>query len=363
LEATPSTAGSSAGSRVRGAQDGIHSFLRTIEWYFDDSAPSRTPGARRVRIVLGAMFLVYAVVLEVLAVSHEDVGISPLFIAIGALPLLLNRFGRFAHYFLPVFLGLFSYVVAAQFALQFKLGVHYTPQIRIEHWLTPGPIPTVWLQQHLYHGRTGALETFSVVMYASHFLVPLILGLALAMSRNGRAFAALMFGILTVSVLGEIAYVLAPTAPPWLAGQEGYLSGVHHILKQSLYDLHMTRLAELDGDPANYDVTAAAPSLHIAFPLICAFTAARYRLPRWSVVALALNVAGVAFAIVYTGEHYVFDVLTGGAAAIVAWRIVHTFLEPEPEQIRPLERIAPYGFRRRRSAPASSDRPATAEQR
>jgi hypothetical protein len=352
-------AGLSRGSTIRRRGRDVFrpllSLLRSVEWYLDDSETSRRTGARRVRVALGVLFLVYAVLLEVVAVWNKDIGVSPLFVALGAVPLLMNRFGRFAHYFLPVILGVLSYGLAAQFALRFRLGVHYTPQIRVDEWLTPGPAPTVWLQEHLYHGRTGVLETFSVAMYASHFLVPVILGLALALTSNGRAFAAVMFGILMVSVLGEITYILAPTAPPWLAAQEGYLSGVHHVLKQSLYQLHMTRIAQLDGDPANYDVTAAAPSLHIAFPLICTFAASRYRLPGWAVAGLALNVAGVAFAIVYTGEHYLFDVLAGGLYALVAWRLVHVFLAPAPEEVPATVRIAPYGFRRRRlPATASS---------
>jgi hypothetical protein len=309
---------------------GLGRRFRRIAWYFDDSETSRSAGARRIRRVFGLLFLTYATALEGIAVAHGTVSTAPLFIVIGAATILLDRFGRFAYYFLPVSLGVFAYGAAAQYASQFKLGIHYLPQLRVEQYLTPGPIPTVWLQDHLYHGVTGPLEVFCVAMYASHFLVPLMLGLALALSDRGRAFGLLMFGILAASILGEITFILAPTAPPWLAAQAGHVHDVHHILRRSLYDLHMTQLADLVGDKKKYDVTAAVPSLHVAFPVICVLTALQSRLPRWVVTGLVLNLLGVVFAIVYMGEHYVVDAIAGLVYGLVAWSLVRRILGAEP---------------------------------
>jgi hypothetical protein len=300
--------------------------LKRFERYFDDSEMSRSASGRRMRRGISLLFGAYAIVLEVTAVSHGDFATAPLFVAMLAIALFLGRGGTFVYYFLPVFLGLFSYLLAGQFAFSLSLPVHYTPQLRAEEWLTPGPIPTVWLQEHLYHGTTGVVEGFAVAMYLSHFAIPLVFGFGLAMTRHGRAFATLMFGLLAVSVLGEITFVLAPTAPPWLAEQAGYVTGVHHILKQSLYDLHFTSLANLIGDKESYDTTAAVPSLHAAFPLVCLLTAWRFGLPRWIRLALAVNVLGVSFAIVYTGDHYVVDALAGFVYAVAAFLIVGRLL-------------------------------------
>jgi hypothetical protein len=198
--------------------------------------------------------------------------------------------------------------------------------LRIEEWLLPGPIPTVWLQSHLYHGKTGILEYFGLAMYGSHFIVPLVLAFGLAMTARGRAFATLMFGILAVSVLGEITFILAPTAPPWLAAQDGYLEPVHHILKQTLFDLDMTKLAQLSGDPTKYDITAAVPSLHVAFPVICLLTVRHFRLHPLVALGLALNTMGVVFSIVYMGEHYLFDALVGVVYALAAWFAVRRLI-------------------------------------
>ena len=300
--------------------------LRRMEWYLDASEGSRSKGAGRLRWTIGSLFLVYAVVLETTSIRHGDFSVMPVLIAVGATPMLLNRFGRFVYYFLPVFLGLISYMVAAQFAMKFKLGVHYTPQLKMEEWLFPGSIPTVWLQDHLYKGTTGPLEDFAVAMYASHFVIPLVLALTLALTARGRAFTTLMFAILAVSILGEMTFILAPTAPPWLAAQHGYVSSVHHVLKQSLFDLHMTKLAQLSGDPTKYDITAAVPSLHVAFPVLCLLTARRFRMHPLVSIGLALNTIGVVFSIVYMGEHYLFDAVVGVLYALVAWFSVRWLL-------------------------------------
>ena len=161
-----------------------------------------------------------------------------------------------------------------------------------------------------------------MLVYASHFILPLLFGGALILTGCTRAFVALMFGILVAVLLGEIVFVLAPTAPPWLASEHGYVTGVHHILKQTFSDLHLTQLAQMSGDPTKYDITAAVPSLHVAFPVVCLLVALRARLRRFVVAAFALNVLAVVFAIVYMGEHYVFDAVAGALCGLVAWKAV-----------------------------------------
>jgi hypothetical protein len=54
-------------------------------------------------------------------------------------------------------------------------------------------------------------------MYLSHFVVPGLLASLIWLYWPGRGFGDLLFGILLVSLLGEITFFLAPTAPPWMA--------------------------------------------------------------------------------------------------------------------------------------------------
>ena len=80
----------------------------------------------------------------------------------------------------------------------------------------------------------------------------------------------------------------------------------------------MTSLAALEGDATKYDVTAAVPSLHAAFPFVCLLVAWRARLPRVVVALLTANLSAVLFAIVYMGEHYVVDAVAGLTYAVLS---------------------------------------------
>lgn len=308
------------------------SLLRRLEWVLDHSDASRSPSAQGVRITVGSLFVLYGSIALFLGIAHQDLQLTPLFFVLGSLPIFFNRLGAFGRYFLPVFLGLFAYGFTASYVTKFKLGIHFAPQIDMErHLVLGGTLPTIWLQHHLYHGHTGPLEVLAVAAYVGHFFVPLAFGVGLILAGRIHTFQLLMFAILTVSVLGAITFVLAPTAPPWLAAEHGYIPAVHHILKKSLYDLHMTSLGALEGNASKYDVTAAVPSLHTAFPLICLLTAIHARLPKPVIAILAFDLAAVVFSIVYTGEHYLFDALVGATYAAVSWLLVRQLLRRESQ--------------------------------
>lgn len=282
-----------------------------------------SPGAARVRRTVATLFLLYGVTLIVTTVLR---GNWPYFghfvILMAAAALYANRGGRFARDWLPVFLGLYGYALAAGFASKLNFPIHYLPQIDADKLLGFGTLPTVWLQQHLYGGTTGPLEVFTVVMYLSHFIAPVLLAFYIWWTGRRDAFYSLVFGILAVSVLAEITFILAPTAPPWMAAQHGFLPPVHHILKQALYDIHLSKAAMQLGNPNAYNVVAAVPSLHAAWPLIGLLVIRRFRLPRWLFFVQLGQFLGVLFAIVYAGEHYVFDAIAGAAYAVVASLVV-----------------------------------------
>jgi PAP2 superfamily len=300
------------------------------------SEASETAAALRIRRALATLFAIYGVALCISAVEQGQVPSGSYFVILmAAAALFVNRGGRFARDWLPVLVGLYAYAAAGQFAEKLRFGVHYLPQADADRFLTFGHLPTVWLQHHLYHGHTGPLEIFASLMYISHFLVPLALAFLLWWWGRRDAYSALLFGILTVSVMGEITFVLAPTAPPWMAAEHGLIPPVHHVIKQALYDLHLPQAASLYGNSAKYNTVAAMPSLHAAWPIVSLLVARRYRLPRWVTVALALQFAGILFSIVYTGEHYVADAMVGVAYALAASWLVRRALRGSRRERRP----------------------------
>ncbi len=291
----------------------------------DEPSPGNV-GALRLR--QGAAFLIIVFAGLLLAQSALHGKLSPIGFVLGMLGFALytGRGGRFLRDWVPVALAFVAYGVTARAVPDLGLGVHYQPQIDAERILGLGTIPTIWLQEHLYHGTTGPLEIFSIVMYVSHFVAPLLLAFLIWAFWRSRGFTDLLYGILIVSLLGEITFVLAPTAPPWLAADHGLIPPVHHVIKESLYDLGLTDLAAKKDEPGSYNIVAALPSLHAAWPLIGLLVIRKHRLPRWLFASQAFLLVGVVFAIVYTGEHYLVDALVGCLYALGAWWLLHAVL-------------------------------------
>ena len=304
--------------------------LDRVVWFFDQSEVARSKGANRLRRGVAVLFFAYGVEL---AGSQLAKGAFPTMgqgvLLMLSVALFANRGGEFVRDLLAVVLALFSYGLVSSFAEKLNFTVHYAPQIDTERFLFHGTLPTVWLQHHLGTARTGPLAVFSVLMYLSHFVVPAVFGFVLWMRRKRHVFQALMFGLITVTLLGEMTFVLAPTGPPWLASQHGLTPHVDHLLKQALGGMHLDQLAVREGDPGSYNIVAAMPSLHAAFPIVGLLVAVRYGLPRWVRAGLVLQFLGVVFAIVYMGDHYVVDAVVGVAYALLAAFLVNLGLRAD----------------------------------
>lgn len=289
-----------------------------------DGAPaSQTVAGARVRKGIAALIGCYAVVYLAQGALHGSL-VSPvgLIMLMIAFALYTSRGGRFMRDWVPVLVGLLAYAATVAAVPSFGLEVHYWPQIDADRVLGFGTLPTTWLQEHLYHGRTGPLEVFSVAMYVSHFIAPLLLAFAIWAFWQNRGFSDLLFGLLAVSILANITFLLAPTAPPWLAAEHGLIPQVQPIIKNALFDLDLNALALRKGDASSYNVVAAVPSLHVAWPIMCLLVIRKHRLPVGLFAAQAALTVGVVFAIVYTGEHYLVDAIIGALYALVAWWLV-----------------------------------------
>jgi hypothetical protein len=279
-------------------------------------------GQVRARRLIALLFLAFAVIAMVIVTRDGSMpGLGPIALLLLSGALFLGRGGRFVRDWLPIVLGLFAYRLTGQLAYRLDLPVHYTPQIDADRLIGFGTMPTVWLQERLYQGGTGALEIFSVLMYVSHYVAPFALAFVLWL-RRPKAFREFVFALLAVTALAELTFLTVPTAPPWLAAEEGLLPPVAPILQEGLANLHLTGLSEAKGDPTAYNIVAAVPSLHVAWPVVGLLVLWRHRLPWAGIGAQALLVLGVVFAVVYMGEHYVVDALVGAVYAVAAWWLV-----------------------------------------
>jgi hypothetical protein len=278
-------------------------------------------GAEYVRKTLVTVFLIFAAYSSVTSLAAGGVpGPAVLLLLLLAGVLWTNRLGRFIRDWSPVVAILAAYIIAFGVVSRLKLPAYYSPQLDADKLIGFGHLPTALLQDWIGRPSLG-LELLSVGAYLTHFFFPLCIGFYL-WARRSNGFRELLYADIAVSVLASITQILAPTAPPWLAAKHGMAPGVHDVLRAALSDVGLPELARLKGDGHAYNIVAAFPSIHAAFPVLGMIVAIRYRVPIWLKVAQALQLAAVWFVIVYTGEHYVIDVVGGVLYAFAAiWMV------------------------------------------
>ena len=203
-------------------------------------------------------------------------------------------------------------------------AVHYLPQLDADRWLFGGWTPSVWLQHHLWHGHVVWYDVVVWCVYLTHFFAtPVLAAILWKVDRpRFRVFAVL---VATLSFMGLATYALFPAAPPWMAAQAGLTAPITRIIPLVMSAAGTKSAGSLiEHGYAYANNVAAVPSLHTAFALLIAITLWPV-VPRWLRPVVALYPLAMGFTLVYTGEHYVFDVLVGWVytvAAVLAGRAV-----------------------------------------
>jgi len=272
-------------------------------------------GWRRAGVLVPAV-LIYIVALTTFLI-WRGISVSPdyfVFILLfGAI--VLGRARAFIVDWLPFVAIYLGYEFLRGLAGSSGIPVHYVEVIDADRAVGLGVVPTVWLQQLLYHrGHESVLEYAATLFYFLHFAYPLLLGYLLWLTDRilFRRFAA---ALLLMSFAAFIFFLLVPVAPPWLASDKGYLPHVEKVINHTLPSAYIGIYRYFYANQV-----AAMPSLHMAFPvlgmiyLLRAFGGRAWVLLLWCV--------GVAFSIVYLGEHYVVDAFAGAALAIVFYYAV-----------------------------------------
>jgi type IV secretory pathway VirB3-like protein len=218
-------------------------------------------------------------------------------------------------------------------------------QLDFDRWLF-GVDPTVWLQSQLKEPFPPWWEMAVSLIYVSYFLAPPVVAGVLWL-RDRAAWRRFAFQFVTISFIGLVGFIVVPAAPPWAASQcssaevaagpsnpdcinapvgtlttGGLLGAVHpsHGGAAPYVERVATRgwnrlgipqaKALIDEGQAGVNQVAAVPSLHAAISaLLTVFFWPRVR-KRWRPL-LACYALAMAFSLVYSAEHYVFDILLG----------------------------------------------------
>jgi membrane-associated phospholipid phosphatase len=177
-----------------------------------------------------------------------------------------------------------------------------------------GAVPTVWLQARLVDGTSHWWDALAALVYVTHFVtIPLLT--AVTWFRLRHRFGEWLTAVLTMSLLGIAGYLAYPAAPPWLAARRGDIGAVDRISPLGWEHLGLDRVARLvEAGQAGSNPVAAMPSLHAGAAMLTVLFL--WPAARWAVRALlAAYALAMAMTLVYTGEHYVVDVLAGWLVA------------------------------------------------
>jgi membrane-associated phospholipid phosphatase len=277
--------------------------------------------ARAARKIFGPLVLVVGL-LVVFVVSGWVVP-PYLFILALALPLIgivlvAGREDRLT--WMVYILGFVVFAYLRAVADETPIPVSYDYVIALDRWLGGGVVPTVALQARFYTlGSPTSWDYYTLLTHFTYFFVPHLFAFALWV-HNRLIFRRYVVAALATYYVGLVACVLLPTAPPWLAGQTGALPHVFRIA-EDVYAGASAEAYDFAYAVAGTNAVAAMPSLHQAIAALMALAAMRVH-----PVAAALGwtyAVTMGVALVYTGEHYVVDLLAGVALAWGAWRVAN----------------------------------------
>lgn len=166
--------------------------------------------------------------------------------------------------------------------------------------------------------HTKFLDVMSGLFYINWVSVPIAFAVYLYF-KDKILFTKFSMVFLLVNIFGFIIYYIYPAAPPWYVKLYGF--NLHLGVPGNIAGLG--RFDKLIGIPIfaglyekNANVLAAMPSLHASYPVIVLFYAIKKRLG-WGNLFFILFMLGIWFSAVYSGHHYIIDVVMGVMLALV----------------------------------------------
>lgn len=199
--------------------------------------------------------------------------------------------------------------------------VHIEQPYYLEKWLFGFKYQGILMTPNEFFAAThnAFLDIISGLFYLNW--VPLPLGFAFYCLVTGKQelLYSFSFAFLITNIIGFIGYYVYPAAPPWY-----YAAHENQVITGALDSragfIHFDKLIGIDIFKnlysKNANVFAAIPSLHSSYPLIVLFYSRKLK-KTWITIAFTLITLGIWFSAVYSGHHYIIDVILGIICAII----------------------------------------------
>jgi membrane-associated phospholipid phosphatase len=216
--------------------------------------------------------------------------------------------------------------------------VHYTLMSNFDKFMF-GTLPTVTLQKWLWHGYVTWYDFMFYAVYMMHFVLPIVLAIIVWKLRASH-YWKFVTAYLFTSFAAFVVFLAYPTAPPWLASQNGYIAPIARVSSAVYSAMGIKNFPSLYNHFAPNPV-AAVPSLHAAYATLFVLFVFKLFGKKWGTLSL-IYPALMIFGVVYMGEHYVFDVVTGIILAVIGFLIAPWLLNQVKRGLRRLLLFAKY---------------------
>jgi hypothetical protein len=239
------------------------------------------------------------------------------FVTAAILAVPASRFRAYTAAFLPYGLVWLVFSMLRALADETAIPLRTAEVTAIERGMFGGVTPTIWLQERLFEpGVIHWYDYATTFVHWSYFFIPHVAAILIWRKSPGLYNRYLLTTMITLFV-GLVIYFLSPAAPPWLTADAAPQTDIFRVMvsvgrniNASLFD----RTYGVLGDP---NPVAAMPSLHMAITFMLFWFALHHS--RWLATLALLYSLSMAFALVYTGEHYVIDILVGSAMTSYAY--------------------------------------------
>lgn len=305
------------------------------------SAPRAAGSDRSYGVLVLAIFAVYMGLATLLYVIRGDSFITPdrwaVFLFVGAV--VLGQGVAFVRDWIPFVLLVFGYEYMRGLAGDMigantgninvqaqHTNVHVVSLLNADRALFGGHDPTLWIQHKLYTpGTVHWYDVLAALWYLLHFVLPCVFAFTLWVRHKDRFWRfTVAFLVMTYAAFGF--FLFFPSAPPWLANNWGYLHGIQFTFNQAWS--HLLGSGGWGGNFQAIDLwtkhsgnpVAAFPSLHAAFPWLVTLYAVKFY-GKWGALLFFYNPI-LWFSVVYSGNHWVIDVLAGIAWATLSFVVV-----------------------------------------
>jgi membrane-associated phospholipid phosphatase len=199
-----------------------------------------------------------------------------------------------------------------------------------------GRLPTVYLQEKWWKGRTSWYDYALYIPYLFHFILPFFLAILIWKTRPAYYWRAVAT-YLVVAFGAFLTFFLLPAAPPWLASQNNYIPHITRISSDVWAGLGLHDFPSFYNHITPNPV-AAVPSLHAAWAVLLTIFVYKLYGRRWAALSAVYPLL-IFIGTIYEGEHYAFDVLAGIAYALAGYFIT-------PSVMRLVKRLTSKSFGR-----------------